>query len=237
MAATLRRRTTFLISTYAACFSSSAFSSNNRVVIYYNDVYRVVLPDTHQFPMEKYRVVREGLQAEMASHRGVSFDVSPLATEAELTTTHCPLYTKRFLSGNLNEKENRKIGFPWSISGVQRATSSVGGTLAATRAVLSHPDVRAAAHCAGGTHHAFYDYGEGFCVFSDIAVAANCALREYPEAVKRIVIIDCDVHQGNGNAVLFQNNPEVFTFSMHCAKNYFSPVQIRCGDASADARR
>lgn len=80
-------------------------------------------------------------------------------------------------------------------------------------------------HIAGGTHHAFYDYGEGFCIFSDIAVAANVALREFPDKVQRIVIIDLDVHQGNGNAVLFQDDTRVFTFSMQCSGNYFSAKQ------------
>eukprot|EP00977_Amphora_coffeiformis_P028035 scaffold34685_cov183-Amphora_coffeaeformis.AAC.15 len=83
-----------------------------------------------------------------------------------------------------------------------------------------------AAHVAGGTHHAFYDYGEGFCVFSDIAVAANVVLKEYAHVVRRILILDLDVHQGNGNAILFQNRPEVFTFSMQCAANSFSPKEV-----------
>lgn len=81
------------------------------------------------------------------------------------------------------------------------------------------------AHVAGGTHHAFYDRGEGFCVFSDIAVAANVILRDYPDVVQKILIIDLDVHQGNGNAVLFQGVENVITFSMHCSANYFSEKQ------------
>ena len=179
-------------------------------------------------------MVREVLEAEKPK-AGIEFHVSPMATKEELTTTHCPHYTERFLTGNLTPKENRKIGFPWSIAGVQRATSSVGGTLAATRAALSNDDVTAGCHLAGGTHHAFYDYGEGFCVFSDIAVAANVALKEFPTKVKRIVIIDLDVHQGNGNAVLFQHDPRVFTFSMHCAQNYFSTKQESNKDIEVEA--
>jgi acetoin utilization deacetylase AcuC-like enzyme len=81
------------------------------------------------------------------------------------------------------------------------------------------------AHLAGGTHHAFYNHGEGFCVFSDIAVSANVVLQKYPNIIRRILILDLDVHQGNGNAVLFQGRPEVFTFSMHCSANYFSEKQ------------
>lgn len=94
--------------------------------------------------------------------------------------------------------------------------------MAAMRAVLGHSESLFSGHIAGGTHHAFYNYGEGFCVFSDIAVACNLALKEYPDLVKKILIIDLDVHQGNGNAVLFRDDSRVFTFSMHCKDNYFS---------------
>ena len=116
--------------------------------------------------------------------------------------------------------------------------SSVGGTLAAARFVCETIQERQqhmqshlsgiqpwAAHVAGGTHHAFRDRGEGFCVFSDIAVAANVIRQEFPTIVKKILIIDLDVHQGNGNAVLFQDRPDVMTFSMHCNANYFSEKQ------------
>ncbi len=91
-----------------------------------------------------------------------------------------------------------------------------------------------AAHLAGGTHHAFYDRGEGFCVFSDIAVAANVALRDFPDTVRKICIVDLDVHQGNGNAVLFENNPRVYTYSMHCKGNYFSAVRQSDEDVEVD---
>jgi len=171
--------------------------------------------------MEKYRLVREKLQTELSQ---VSFEVSPLATRDELILTHCPNYVDNFLTGNLTEKEIRKTGFPWSEDSVKRAISSVGGTVAATRNVLSS-DNMISAHIAGGTHHAFKTYGEGFCIFSDIAVAANIALTEFKEICKKIAIIDLDVHQGNGNAVLFQNEPRVFTFSQHCKENYFSEIQ------------
>ena len=123
----------------------------------------------------------------------------------------------------MSEREIRVSGFPWSPRGVNRALSSVGGTLAATREVLSQglESGAVAAHLAGGTHHAMYDRPEGFCIFSDIAVAANMAFKEFSE-LERILIIDCDVHQGNGNAVLFQDDPRVFTFSMQCEGNIFS---------------
>jgi acetoin utilization deacetylase AcuC-like enzyme len=203
---------------------STRLLSSKRISLFYNDIYEQPLPAGHRFPMEKYRKVRQTLQRELA-HDGVGFHESPLVTEEELATTHCRGYINRFLTGsNMTELEIRKIGFPWSKEGTYRALSSVGGTLAATRAVCSE-QVVASGHIAGGTHHAFYDRGEGFCVFSDIAVAANVALKEFGSKVKKVLIIDLDVHQGNGNAKLFEDNDAVFTFSMHCSGNYFSQKQ------------
>lgn len=209
--------------------------------------------------MDKYRKVRELVQQGILNygtnnkHANVDceFRVSPLATFEELTLTHSPDYVRRFLDGDLSKDELRNVGFPWSPSGVDRARSSVGGTVAAAVAVCEDWSKRLAvtattrsgaeaghgnrhqkilapcwgAHVAGGTHHAFYDRGEGFCVFSDIAVAADVILRRFPDLVRRILILDLDVHQGNGNAVLFHGRPEVFTFSMHCNANYFSDKQ------------
>lgn len=201
---------------------------NSTIHLFYNDVYEVQLPLKHRFPMQKYRLVRVGLQQEYSQHPNVKFTESPLATKEELTTTHCKDYVERYFTGRLTEHEQRASGFPWSIQQVHRSTSSVGGTVAAMRAVLATPlqtPPLIAGHIAGGTHHAFFDHGEGFCIFNDIAVAANLALQEYPSKVRRIAIIDLDVHQGNGNAVLFQNQPNVLTFSIHCRENYFSTIQ------------
>jgi acetoin utilization deacetylase AcuC-like enzyme len=203
--------------------------------IYYNDVYEVILPAGHRFPMEKYHRVRQLVQKAIDSDINTSertlvqtqFLVSPFASWDDLVTTHAPDYVERFLRGDLTAVELRNVGFPWSHAGVKRALSSTGGTIAAACAVCeaqlqhSNPYPIWAAHLAGGTHHAFYDRGEGFCVFSDIAVAANVVRRKYPD-VKRILILDLDVHQGNGNAVLFQGRPDVVTFSMQCHANYFS---------------
>ncbi|KAL7527135.1 hypothetical protein ACHAXR_001823 [Thalassiosira sp. AJA248-18] len=178
------------------------------------------------------------------------FRVSPLASAEELLTTHDAHYIHRYLTGDLTESENRNIGFPWSLQHVNRTLSSVGGTVAAsvaaweeyisrqeylqnvnpqretqTQATLFNENTAHlcwGAHVAGGTHHAFEDYGEGFCIFSDIAVAANLLLQRYPNSIRRILIIDLDVHQGNGNAKLFDGNDRVQTFSMHCSSNYFS---------------
>ena len=222
--------------------------SVSKFTIYYNDLYEVKLPPNHRFPMEKYRQVREIVQAYVqkqnrsgnSKHLLCQFKESPLATTEELTSTHCPSYVQRFISGDQTEREQRNVGFPWSEDGVLRALSSVGGTLAAARDVCAtlrleqeygnhgiyqKKAISWAAHVAGGTHHAFFNRGEGFCVFSDIAVAANVVLREFPDVIRRVLIIDLDVHQGNGNAKLFAGRDDVITFSMHCRENYFSPKE------------
>lgn len=201
------------------------------VQFFSNDHYEVPLPPKHRFPMEKYRLVRQTLQHDYERQSSlVNFHKSPLATVDELVTTHCPKYVSRVMEGKLTEKEVRKTGFPWSEEHVRRTLSSVGGTIAAMRSLFTLPNSLFAGHLAGGTHHAFFDYGEGFCVFSDIAVATNVALREFPRDVKKVLIIDLDVHQGNGNAVLFEGRPEVCTFSLHCVENYFSTKQVSTVD-------
>lgn len=204
---------------------------------FYNDVFPLPLPAKHRFPIDKYRLVREKLQRELRPTEAC-FVRSPVATEADLRTAHDPIYIRKFLSGDLTPLEIRRHGFPWSDHGVARSRSSVGGTIAAAHTVC-RGDALLAGHIAGGTHHAFFDRGEGYCVFNDIAVAARVVLRDYRE-VERVLVIDCDVHQGNGTAVIFEDDPSVFTFSMHCEGNFFSArqvgdhdiaVQVGAGDA------
>jgi acetoin utilization deacetylase AcuC-like enzyme len=196
-------------------------STSRPFQIFFNDVYKVSLPDNHKFPMDKYSMVRERLSKHVEGNTMVQFQQSPIAKKTELETTHCKDYVNRVLNGELTAKEVRATGFPWTEAGVKRSLSSVGGTIAGMREVLNPSSRKISAQLAGGTHHAFYDRGEGFCTFSDIAVAANLALNEYPH-VKNILILDLDVHQGNGNAALFRHNPNVITFSMHCSGNIFS---------------
>lgn len=200
----------------------SKLLDRKKLAFFFNDTYHVELPPKHRFPMKKYQLVRESVQKDLIDNTDVFFCVSPMATKEELSLTHCENYISRYLSGEMTPVEIRRTGFPWSKEHVVRSTSSVGGTVAAMRAVMSDEFADFGGHIAGGTHHAFYDYGEGFCIFSDIAVAANIALKEYKNIISKIVIIDLDVHQGNGNAVLFENSQEVFTFSMHCKDNIFS---------------
>ena len=210
-------------------FSSAAggSSTSNELVFFFNDNQKVKLPDNHKFPMDKYRKTRDILEEAYSDRKNLTFRESPMATLEELQTTHCPDYINRFLTGTMTEREIRVSGFPWSDNGVKRALTSVGGTVAAMRQVMDNGGLGSgavSAHLAGGTHHAMYARAEGFCIFSDIAVAANLALQEYPQ-IKKILIIDCDVHQGNGNAVLFKDDERVFTFSMQCEGNIFSKKQ------------
>ena len=173
-------------------------SNSKKMKLFYNDIYEVSLPVGHRFPMQKYRMVRDMLQSDESLANLIDFCPSPVASAGDLRTTHHPDYIKRFICNQLTAAENRNIGFPWSRASVKRALSSVGGTVAAMHAVC-RDGYAAAGHLAGGTHHAFYDRGEGFCVFSDIAVAVNVALRDYGEEaggrLSRILIVDLDVHQ------------------------------------------
>ncbi len=144
-----------------------------------------------------------------------AFQIPPAATFAELTRAHAPDYVLRVERGELTAQEMKLIGFPWSPEMVERSKRSSGATVAACRAAF---DDGVAVNLAGGTHHAFYDRGEGFCVFNDAAVAARAMQAE--GLAKSVVVIDCDVHQGNGTAAIASGDESLFTFSIHGARNY-----------------
>jgi len=182
--------------------------------IFYCDEFVLPLPPGHRFPMEKYRLLRERLLTGgvVAPER---LDVPPAATDQELSSVHDAGYLHRVIRGGLGREEIRRIGFPWSPELVERSRRSVGGTMAAARSALRDG---AGANLAGGTHHAFHDRGEGFCVFNDVAVAARVLLGE--GRIQRAGVLDLDVHQGNGTAALFHRDPSVFTVSVHGAGNF-----------------
>ena len=157
------------------------------------------------------------------------------ASRDDLLLVHTPRYLDRFGGGTLDEAEIRRLGFPWSPALVERSHRAVGGTLGAARAALEHG---VAMNLAGGTHHAFPDHGEGFCVFNDVAVAIRMLQRD--RRVRRAAIVDLDVHQGNGTHAIFAGDDSVFTFSMHGEKNYpFHKVpgtlDIELPDGTGDA--
>ncbi len=182
--------------------------------VYYSDHFTLPLPEGHRFPIEKYALLRKRVMADGIITNGNAI-VPPQATLDQLRLAHNPEYVQRVINGELSEKEVRRIGFPWSLGLVERSRRSVGGTIAACRTALQDS---VSANLAGGTHHAYPDHGEGYCVFNDCAVAARAMQAE--NRVRRVVILDCDVHQGNGTAAIFAQDPSVFTFSIHGAKNF-----------------
>ncbi len=181
--------------------------------------YWLPLPEGHRFPAEKYqmlydRVVADGVVTE-------SHVLDPAAASNELLRlVHTADYVDRITTGVLQHGEERRLGFPWSPALVERSRRTVGGTIAAARHALAHG---VAMNLAGGTHHAFPDHGEGFCVFNDVAITIRLLQRE--GAIRRVAVIDLDVHQGNGTHAVFMHDASVFTFSMHGAHNYpFRPM-------------
>ena len=189
---------------------------------FYSDTFVLPLPEHHRFPMAKYRLLRERLVSE-GILREEDLSVPDAIGWDALRLVHDPAYVEQIASGTLPADAQRRIGFPWSPTMVERSRRSVGATLAAAREALT---AKVAANLAGGTHHAFWDRGEGYCVFNDVAVAAAVLLHE--GAIARAAVVDCDVHQGNGTAAIFRDEPAVFTFSMHGARNF--PFRKEVGD-------
>ncbi|MEM9593716.1 MAG: histone deacetylase [Acidobacteriota bacterium] len=181
---------------------------------YYCDHFVLPLPSDHRFPMAKYRLLRERVVAE-AETGPFDLRVPEPASDEDILRAHDRDYLSRVKTGDLGRQAARRIGFPWSPELVERSRRSAGGTLAACRGALEDG---AAVNLAGGTHHAFADRGEGFCVFNDAAVAARAMQAE--GRARRILVVDCDVHQGNGTASIFTDDPTVFTLSLHGRRNY-----------------
>jgi acetoin utilization deacetylase AcuC-like enzyme len=181
------------------------------VRVFFSDHVDMGLPPEHRFPARKYRLLRESLQRDSR----FLFSPSPPATRDELARAHCPQYVDAFCNGLLDPAAIRRIGFPWSPQLVHRTLVSAGGTLAATQTALAD---RYSGALAGGTHHAFYAEGSGFCVFNDIAVAI--AFLRAEAGLERISVIDLDVHQGDGTAQIFATDPAVFTLSLHGRNNF-----------------
>lgn len=188
-----------------------------RLLTFYSDHYEVELPQDHRYPMQKYERVHRLLRDAAETAPLINFQPAPLASSEELGLAHDPSYLHRCFEGELSHKEQRTVGLPWTPSLTTYARASAGGGLAATRAILQY-DLPMATSLAGGTHHAFADRGEGFCLFNDIAVSARAAITEF--GLQRVLVIDLDVHQGNGTAAIFKEDSRVTTFDMHGEKNY-----------------
>lgn len=188
-----------------------------------SDRYPLPLPEGHRFPVEKYRALRGRLAAAAAAGASLEFIEPHAATDEELLRVHQRGYVGRVMAGTLTAAEVRRIGFPWSEQLVARSLRSTGAAIDAAAAALEDG---IAASLAGGTHHAGSDWGEGYCVFNDTAVAAR--EMQARRAVERVVILDLDVHQGNGTAEIFAADPSVFTVSVHGARNF--PLRKYPGD-------
>jgi acetoin utilization deacetylase AcuC-like enzyme len=193
--------------------------------LWYCDHYEIPLPEGHKFPMRKYRLLRDRLEAD----KFFTLDPAPSADPAQIEQVHDPEYVRGFLAGTLDPRVMRRIGFPWSEGLVRRTLASVGGTLAATADAL---ETGFGGNLAGGTHHAFRGEGAGFCVFNDIAIAIR-------QVGRRAAVVDLDVHQGDGTALIFEHDPQVLTLSMHGAGNFpfrkqKSRIDIELPDRTGD---
>jgi acetoin utilization deacetylase AcuC-like enzyme len=179
---------------------------------FYSDHVQPDLPPGHRFPMQKYRLLREQVQATLPDVRLIE---APQAGVADLTLAHAPDYVRAVREGTLSPAQWREIGFPWSPALAERSARSVGATVAASEAAWAEG---VGVNLAGGTHHAGSAQGSGFCVFNDVAVAIRRAQAQRPGL--RCVVIDLDVHQGNGTADIFTGDASVFTLSLHGDKNF-----------------
>ncbi|WP_047042209.1 histone deacetylase [Vibrio mexicanus] len=188
-------------------------------LVYHPCYSQLPLPKEHRYPINKYRLLFEEitrLQAtdkEWAKHF-VFHQPEPLSVE-QVKQTHCEDYVDSLVTGSLPAAKMRRIGFPWSDTLIQRTLTSSAGTLLTAELAVEHG---IAIHLSGGYHHAHRDYGSGFCLFNDLVIAANHALTH--EQVDKVLIVDSDVHHGDGTATLCADNPDIVTVSFHCEKNF-----------------
>jgi acetoin utilization deacetylase AcuC-like enzyme len=204
------------------------------VKIFYTDHYVLPLPAGHRFPMAKYSLLRARVDEAGLAGEGALREPHS-ATDEQILRAHDRDYLDRVENGHLSAQELRRIGFPWTPQMVERSRRSAGATIEACRAALAEG---VGVNLAGGTHHAFRDHGEGYCVFNDSAIAALAMQAE--GRARRIAILDCDVHQGNGTASILAGDPSMFTFSIHAAKNFpfhkeVSDLDIELPDGTGDA--
>jgi acetoin utilization deacetylase AcuC-like enzyme len=199
--------------------------------VFYATQFVLPLPPGHRFPMATYQLLRDRLAAELPT---IELRQAAPATDGELALAHSPAYINAISDGSVDPKIMREIGFPWSEAMAERARRSVGATIAACRLALTEG---ISANIAGGTHHSYADRGGGFCVFNDAAVAARLMQAEHARTHQqplRVAIIDLDVHQGNGTARIFREDPSVFTLSLHGQKNF--PFRKEASDLDVDLR-
>ncbi|MDQ2780701.1 MAG: histone deacetylase [Pseudomonadota bacterium] len=208
---------------------------------FHSDTFVLPLPDGHSFPMPKYRLLREAAERTLPDLR---IEEAGPASDGELALAHEPAWITAVSEGTLSAAQQREIGFPWSERMVERSRRSVGATVQAARTALFGEGL--AANLAGGTHHAYAHKGSGYCVFNDVAVAARLMQAEWhrrggaERRLLRVLVIDLDVHQGNGTAAIFRDDASVYTLSLHGAKNFpfrkeASDLDVELPDGCDDA--
>ncbi len=190
--------------------------------IAYHPDYVAPLPEGHRFPMAKFRRLYERLLADGVALPEQFHRPTP-PPQAWIEQVHTPAYVQAYCQGTLDDRAQRRIGLPWSPALVRRTCVAVGGTILTAKLALQKG---LACNTAGGTHHAFPTYGSGFCIFNDLAIAARQLQRE--GLIQKVLIVDLDVHQGDGTAFIFQDDASVFTFSLHCDVNF--PGTKQCSD-------
>ena len=191
------------------------------LILFYHDLYTYGIDPGARFPRERYEILANRL----SQLPGIELRQPRQATPGELALAHDAAYVERFLGNALSDQEMRRIGLrPWTVDIVTRTLHLMGGSLQALEQVLEHGGI--AGNMAGGTHHAHYDFGSGYCIFNDLAICALRAL-EMPD-VRKILILDLDVHQGDGTATIVAANPNIVTCSIHGSKNF--PFRKQCSD-------
>ncbi|GGQ16303.1 histone deacetylase family protein [Shewanella litoralis] len=187
--------------------------------VYHASYSQLALPRTHRFPTTKYQLLYEYALEQQLLHKSAQHIPAPINIET-LYTVHCPQYVDQFLNGLLEYKAQRRIGFPWSDYLVTRTLHAVNGTVLCSQLALEYGF---AVHLTGGYHHAHHDFGSGFCVFNDLIIAAKLTIDS--GKADKVLIFDCDVHQGDGTATLAQRYPDIISCSIHCAQNFPSRKQ------------
>jgi len=203
--------------------------------VFYTDKYRVPLPEGHRFPMSKYRLTREYLLINKILEESELYEPD-IATADEILLCHSEDYYESFRTGSIDEKAIRKLGLPWSYDLFLRSLASVGGSLLSAKSALENG---VAGNLSGGTHHAFREHGEGYCVFNDFAIVSTYLQKN--NLAKKIAIIDLDVHQGNGTSSILKENKNVFILDVHGEKNYPyekipSTVDVNLPDNTGDGQ-
>ena len=186
----------------------------NDLPVVSNPFYSFEFPTKHRFPMQKFRYLVEVLEFKGIVTKGNLLRPGKARIDL-LELAHCTNYIDRFIKGELSASEVRRLGLPWSEALVKRTLISPNGTLLTANLALQHG---IACHLAGGTHHAHRDFASGYCIMNDLAIASLALLKQ--DKVKRVLIFDCDVHQGDGTATILANVPEITTCSVHCEKNF-----------------